>query len=237
MVGGILSNPFEIVFTRMQADGMYPESQRRNYRSFVDGLVKVTEEGALFRGAMANGLKLGGMVCLASGIMDFMKENSYYFFGPMPMTRGIAVTAGAATAMALSMPFDAIKTRLHTMRPLPNGELPYSGTFDCLNKMIKYEARWDKQSNYGVFFTGGQPYFARLLVIAMLSMGFLDWYHGKSKSAEFWQPARFQYTTGIDYDIHDPYTEGYYKQMATNWMAKGGHGGLHPDGKSQIKLM
>ena len=60
MVGGILSNPFEIVFTRMQADGMYPESQRRNYRSFVDGLVKVTEEGALFRGAMANGLKLGG---------------------------------------------------------------------------------------------------------------------------------------------------------------------------------
>jgi len=25
--------------------------------------------------------------------------------------------------------------------------------------------------------------------------------------------------------------------MATNWMAKAGHGGLHPDGKSQIKVL
>lgn len=186
MVGGILSNPFEIVFTRMQADGMYPESQRRNYKNFVDGLVKVTQEGALFRGGMANGLKLGGIVCLASGILDFMKENTYYFFGPMFLTRLVAVTAGCATAMTLSMPFDAIRTRLHTMRPLPNGELPYTGTFDCLNKMIKYEMRWDKQSNYGAFFTGGQPYFARLWLISMLSVYFLDFYHSRSKAAEFW---------------------------------------------------
>lgn len=144
MAGGILSNPFEIVFTRMQADGMYPEAQRRNYSSFIDGACKVASEGALFRGAMANGLKMGGLVCLASGIMDFMKENTYYFFGPMFLTRLVAITAGVTTAMVLSMPFDAIRTRLHTMRPLPNGELPYSGTMDCLTKMIKYEMRWDK---------------------------------------------------------------------------------------------
>lgn len=110
----------------------------------MDGIVKVTQEGALFRGALANGLKLGGMVCLASGIMDFMKENTYYFFGPIALTRIVGVTSGVATAMVLSMPFDAIKTRLHTMRPLPNGELPYTGTMDCLNKMVKYEMRWDK---------------------------------------------------------------------------------------------
>ena len=110
----------------------------------MDGLVKVTQEGALFRGGMANGLKLGGIVCLASGILDFMKENTYYFFGPLYITKLVSVTAGVATAMALSMPFDAIRTRLHTMRPLPNGEMPYSGTMDCLNKMIKYEMRWDK---------------------------------------------------------------------------------------------
>lgn len=132
MVGGILSNPFEIVFTRMQADGMYPESQRRNYKGFVDGIVKVSEEGALFRGGMANGLKLGGMVFLASGILDWMKENTYYFFGPMQITRFVAVTSGVATAFVFSMPFDAIRTRLHTMRPLPNGEMPYAGTMDCL---------------------------------------------------------------------------------------------------------
>lgn len=93
---------------------------------------------------MANGLKLGGIVCLASGILDWMKENTYYFFGPMYLTRLVAITSGVATAFALSMPFDTIRTRLHTMRPLPTGEMPYSGTIDCLSKMIRYEARWDK---------------------------------------------------------------------------------------------
>jgi hypothetical protein len=41
LVAGVVSNPFEIVFTRMQADEMYPEKCRRNYKSFADGLVKV----------------------------------------------------------------------------------------------------------------------------------------------------------------------------------------------------
>jgi len=72
------------------------------------------------------------MVFLASGILDWMKENTYYFFGPMQLTRLVGVTAGCATAFVFSMPFDAIRTRLHTMRPLPNGELPYNGTLDCL---------------------------------------------------------------------------------------------------------
>ena len=49
-----------------------------------------------------------------------MKENAFYFFGPIMMNRIVATTVGVATAMALSMPFDTVKTRLHTMRPLPN---------------------------------------------------------------------------------------------------------------------
>ena len=57
--------------------------------------------------------------------------------------------------MALSMPFDTIRTRLHTMRPLPNGVMPYTGTLDCLCKIIKYECCPDKQANFGAFYTGG----------------------------------------------------------------------------------
>ena len=121
LAGGILSNPFEILFTRMQVDEMYPEQCRRNYKSFLDGLVKVSEEGALFRGSIANGLKLAGILVAAGGAYDWMKENAYYFFGPISAVRILSTTAGVVTATALSMPFDTIKTRLHTMRPLPNG--------------------------------------------------------------------------------------------------------------------
>lgn len=65
----------------------------------------------------------------------------------------------------------------------------------------------------------------------------LDYYHSSSKVSEFWQPARFQYSTGIDYDIHNPYTDGFNKVMNTNVNAKGGYGFLHPDGKSLIKVI
>lgn len=139
LAAGIISNPVEIVFTRMQADELYPDQCKRNYKNFIDGFIKTAEEGALFRGALANGLKLAGLVSVASGSYDWMKENTYYFFGPMWFVRFVATTAGVATAFALSMPFDTVKTRLHTMRPLPNGVLPYKGTMDCIMKIVKYE--------------------------------------------------------------------------------------------------
>lgn len=161
-----------------------------------------------------------------------MKENAFYFFGPIMMNRLVATTVGVATAMALSMPFDTVKTRLHTMRPLPNGVYPYSGMIDCISKMYKYECQPGKMSNWGAFYVGGQAYFARLWVIAYLSQFILDYYHASNKVQEFWQPARYQYTSGIDYDIHDPYTDGFNQMMVRNWMAKGGFGALSPDGKT-----
>lgn len=55
MMAGIVSNPLEIVFTRMQVDQLYPRGYKRNYTGLYDGLSKVAKEGALFRGAFANG--------------------------------------------------------------------------------------------------------------------------------------------------------------------------------------
>ena len=165
---------------------MYPEQCRRNYKSFIDGLIKVSEEGALFRGSLANGLRIAGILSAASGSYDWMKENTYYFFGPIAAVRILATTAGVATAVALSMPFDTIRTRLHTMRPLPNGKMPYDGTFDCFVKINKYECSWLKYNNFGSFYTGGQAYFVRLWLIAYLSQMMLDRYHGSDYVSEFW---------------------------------------------------
>jgi len=234
MLGGILSNPAEIVFTRMQVDEMYPEQCRRNYKSFADGLVKVAEEGALFRGATANGLKLAGLVSVASGTYDYFKENAFYFFGPISLNRLVGTAIGCGTAMVLSMPFDCIKTRLHTMRPLPNGVMPYNGFLDCMAKILRYECSPKKFANFGTFYTGGQAYFARLYGIALVSQWILDYYHANNYTEEYWQPARYQFASGIDYDVHEPWTDGPNKMMVYNWSAKAGFPGLHPDGKSHL---
>lgn len=208
IVGGYLMNPFQIVFARMQVDELYPERARRNYRGFADGIAKVAEEGAIFRGAFANGLKIAGLFA-GGGTYDWLKENMFFFFGPISMNRIVGTAVGCVTAMILSMPFDAIATRLHTMRPLPNGEFPYKNAYDCFNKIWKYEGNFDHISNFGCFYSGGQFYFLRLYIIAMTTQYILDWYHNSSRKQEFWQPARYHSALGIDYDVHDPYTSAY----------------------------
>jgi len=118
---GILTNPIDIVFNRMQVDEMYPTVARRNYRHFLDGFYRTMEEGALFRGALANGLKLGMLCSSMSGIFDLCKENSYYFFGPHWINRLWSTVVASLCGTLASMPFDHIRTRLHSMRPLPDG--------------------------------------------------------------------------------------------------------------------
>ena len=153
----------------MQVDEMYPEQCRRNYRNFLDGFVKVAEEGALFRGALAHGLKLAGLVSVASGCYDYMKENMFFFFGPIMANRLVGTAAGTAAACALSLPFDAVATRMHTMRPLPNGRMPYNNSVDCFSKIMRYECNLNHLSNVGAFYSGGQSYFLRLYGIALIT--------------------------------------------------------------------
>lgn len=219
LAAGIAINPIDMVFTRMQADEMYPEAYRRNYKNVVDGLLKVMDEGALFRGALANGLRIGFLAATMTGTYDWCKENSYFFLGPSYLNRLWATGAAVTVGVTASMPFDAIRTRMHTMRPLPDGRLPYTSSFDCGAKMVKFEGSHNAYcSNVGgTFFAGAQAYGARLFLVCYLSAFLLDYYQANNYVSEFWQPARYNYQSGLDYDIHDPYTDSFNKFMVTNW--------------------
>ena len=50
-----------------------------------------------------------------------------------------------------------------------------------------------------------------MFLICYLSQFALDYYHSANYVSEFWQPARYMYHGGIDYDIHDPYTDAFNK--------------------------
>ena len=83
-----------------------------------------------------------------TSIFDLCKENSYYFFGPHWINRFFGTFIAVTLGTAVSMPFDMVRTRLHTMRALPNGVLPYNNTMDCLTKIIRYECNAKYSSNY-----------------------------------------------------------------------------------------
>lgn len=55
MCGAFVGTPAEVALVRMTADGRLPEAERRNYKSVVDALLKITkQEGVLqlWRGAI-----------------------------------------------------------------------------------------------------------------------------------------------------------------------------------------
>jgi hypothetical protein len=219
-VAGVATNPIEMVFARQQVDELYPEAYRRNYKTFLHGLLRVMDEGVLMRGALANGLKYGALCASMTNVFDWIKENSYYHLGPSWINRLLATSGAVAVGVACSMPFDTVRVRMHTMRPLPNGVMPYKNSFDCALKMAWYEGNQRYHGNQHCFFTGGQAYSVRLFLIAYLSQFMLDYYHGGYNVSEFWQPARFNYQGGIDYDVHQPFTDAFNHFMVSNWASK-----------------
>lgn len=228
-VAGVVSNPIEIVFTRMQADAMYPEGARRNYKNILDGLMKCTDEGTLLRGSIANGFRMAAICASMTNAYDWMKENSYYYLGPSWINRFLATGTAVGCGVLFSMPFDAVRVRMHTMRPLPTGELPYKSSWDCFWKMLQYEGNPRVNSNAGCYYAGGQVYAARLFLIAMASQYLLDYYHGRQMTSEFWTPARFNYQGGLDYDIHEPFTDAFNKHMVSMWGINYGDKAWSPD--------
>jgi len=74
-------------------------------------------------------------------------------------------------------------------------------------------------------------------MICWLSQYVLDYYHGGAYVSEYWQPNRYSWQGGIDYDIHEPYTDGFNKYLTTKWTGSSGHGSIHPDGKSSFTVV
>jgi hypothetical protein len=64
-----------------------------------------------------------------------------------------------------------------------------------------------------------------------------DFYHGSSQVTEFWQPARFKFQTGLDYDVHEPFTDGFNKFMSTKWSTLDEGDIFTPDGKSDYRAV
>jgi hypothetical protein len=64
------------------------------------------EEGALMRGAPANALKIAMLCSSMTGIYDYCKESSYYFFGPHWINRLWATATASLIGTLASMPFD-----------------------------------------------------------------------------------------------------------------------------------
>lgn len=202
---GVIANPIDIVYNRQVADGLYPKQLQRNYSSFLDGITKVHAEGALFRGAMASGVAFGMLNGGMSSVYDYLKEYFYWIFGPSQWLRPIILLPTTMLGICLYLPFDNIRTRFHTMTPLPNGEMPYKTFSECFAKILKYEADTFKYSSPVAFLNGGVPAFWRLFITLYLGINLTDYaFRYNYMEGDIWEPSNVYSGPKMGYIPHEP---------------------------------
>lgn len=143
-IGAAVGNPADVAMVRMQADGRLPPDQRRNYRSVVDAIGRMSrQEGvtSLWRGSSLTVNR--AMIVTASQLAtyDQVKE-AIIDSGTMRDGLGTHVTSSFAAgfvAAVASNPVDVIKTRVMNMKVEAGGKAPYAGALDCAVKTVRAE--------------------------------------------------------------------------------------------------
>ena len=143
-IGAAVGNPADLAMVRMQADGRLPPELRRNYRHGGEALMRVVrEEGvlALWRGC---GPTVNRAMIVTASQMAVYDKTKATILDRSGMRDGLAVQTGASfiagiVAALTSNPIDLAKSRLMSMKPDANGNLPYTGTLDCIVKTVRHE--------------------------------------------------------------------------------------------------
>lgn len=213
-IAGVIANPIDIVYSRQAADELLPKHARRNYKSFLDGILRLNAEGILLRGAVASGLSYGLLMGSMSSLYDYLKEYLFFFFGAAQWLRPLTLVPTALFGAYVSLPFDNIKIRLHNMNALPDGRLPYTGAFDAFKKVAYYETNFKKYSNIHAFHAGFASYFIKLYLTLLIGTNLSDYaFKDKYKEGEFIEQGTFYNTPFVKIIPHEPNNRSEINKM------------------------
>jgi len=178
-IGSFVGTPSEVALVRMSADSKLPMTERRNYTSVFNCLMRITkEEGPtqLWRGSTPTVVRATLLSSATLGVTSQTKMilNESGYFGPDgEMLGGIPVMVCATfvssfVANVVANPFDVIKSRLQQMPIPPPGQQPmYSGMVDCFAKSIRSEG-------FMVIYKGFTPAFVKLAPYSIISLTLAD---------------------------------------------------------------
>ena len=145
-IGGIsalVANPCDVILVRMQADGHWPEANRRGYKSLLDGLYKTaSQEGVatLWRGCTPT--------CMRACLVTSAQLPSYGVAKRFLLSHGSTDTIGTHftasffsgfVATLVTCPVDVVKTRVMNMQRAVKGAANYSSPLNCVLQTIRAE--------------------------------------------------------------------------------------------------
>lgn len=148
-----IGNPTEVALIRMQADGMLPRNQQKNFRSVIDALGRITRhEGvlSLWGGCLPTIIRAMstnfGQLAFFSESKHQLKTHTRLSHRTQTLT---AAAIGGFCAAFFSMPFDTVKSRLQS------SQIKYTGMIDCFIRIARNEGLTR-------FYRGFPAYFSRL---------------------------------------------------------------------------
>lgn len=166
------NSPLDLIATRMQADTLLPEAQRKNYPLMPPAVAKVYREEGIFglwKGSLPTTLK---MIALNVGMLapyDQLVEFAARHLGDLPGIKLLAAYYAAMIGCALATPFDNIKTKLQVQLPGVHKH-PYTGMMDCFAKTMAREG-------IAGFYAGYWMHVARVGPQAFLALKILEYFN------------------------------------------------------------
>lgn len=161
-IAAFIGNPCDLALIRMQSDGLKPAAERANYKNVVDALARITKnEGvtALWAGCFPTVVRA---MALNFGQLAFFSEAKAQLKGRTDWsitTQTLAASAVAGFfASFFSLPFDFVKTRLQKQTKGPQGQLQYTGMFDCFRKVAAQEGITRFYRGFGTYYIRIAPH-------------------------------------------------------------------------------
>ena len=162
-LAAFLANPADVALIRMQADGHWPASTRRNYRNALHAIGRIVlSEGlpTLWRGCVPSVVR-AALVTTTQLPTYHLAKRELLAYAPGcfragsddPVLHMSASIVSAAVASVATCPVDTVKTRLINMQ---TGGPVYQNVRDCVRRTLATEGARG-------FFKGLTPTFARLL--------------------------------------------------------------------------
>lgn len=165
-LAAFIATPFDLALIRFQADGTLPIEQRRNYRNWLDALVKVVRtEGFLhlWKGAFPTIVRAMSMNLGMLAPYEECKQRLRKYFGDGYVTYISSSFVAGILAAFLGLPPDNMKTKIQKMKSGPDGKMPYSGFMDCVGKTLRQEGLFS-------FWVGFPIFYMRVGIHAMITL-------------------------------------------------------------------
>jgi solute carrier family 25 (mitochondrial oxoglutarate transporter), member 11 len=168
-IGSFVGTPAELALVRMSGDSKLPPSERRNYKSVGDCILRIIREEGFFhlwRGAQVTVLRAMVLSACVLGITSEVKvrltqsgifglKGELWYGFPLLF---VATLISSFVANIFSNPFDVVKSRTQNQRVEKDGSTKYKSMIDCFIQILRDEGVLTLWSGFTPAFLKLAPY-------------------------------------------------------------------------------